>query len=280
MKLNEVVLLLALTITVAGCSSIQGRSKNTGVYPGMRAWPKVSNQAIVGCGEKLNPACWGFGPVAFPFIVMDFAITLPVDTVWFPVDAFYVTLHPPKSAKPPVVLEPPRPDLSREPYDGTGVVTRVMMPIKAQDQAKVDFRPNPPPPLRTFFELVVTKSRAPARLRVVENLNDGTSRAMIDVGTIKAGDTVITRPGRIGYPNYQGTGVVVEVISQPPDWKQAEVDFASHSPPRPGMHLLLIRGDTVVGRVRVDPRPGVIDAFIGSPQIGDVVIGICSRLKK
>lgn len=98
MKTKKLVL-LALAVAATGCSTIKGRSKNTGVYPGMRAWPKVSSKAIEGDPHYLD-FTGGFGVLAFPFVLMDFAITFPVDTVFLPTDAIYSASHPRKKAQP------------------------------------------------------------------------------------------------------------------------------------------------------------------------------------
>jgi hypothetical protein len=78
----------------------------------------------------------------------------------------------------------------------------------------------------------------------------------------------------VGCQHYEGTGVVAEVVVHPQRWEKAQVAFAPPYPPREYVHLLLVRDNQIVGKVKVGSPSGSVSVLEGSPRVGDLVIGI------
>jgi hypothetical protein len=76
---------------------------------------------------------------------------------------------------------------------------------------------------------------------------------------------------------YYGTGTVLSVMWEDGKPRSAYVDFKSHALPILFSHLLLVRSNSVVGKVVTKGSvagPIWMDVIEGKPQTGDQVIGI------
>lgn len=78
---------------------------------------------------------------------------------------------------------------------------------------------------------------------------------------------------------YYGTGIVTAVEIKPPAWREARVDFRKCSPPRQNVHLLVVRTNAAVGRVRAMWGGQSVWILDGTPEVGDLVIGIQNERK-
>jgi uncharacterized protein YceK len=78
---------LTITVTVSGCSSLESHieGKPKGPYPGVRVWPETSKE-MLSVSHDGTDLFTHFGPVAFPFVLMDLPMSFAMDTFYVPFD--------------------------------------------------------------------------------------------------------------------------------------------------------------------------------------------------
>jgi hypothetical protein len=172
---------------------------------------------------------------------------------------------------------PPPPDRSHEAYYGTGVVTKLEWQQFESLEAILDFTPCSAALYNMCFA-AIRDSVPVAKLRVSTQIGALNSRAWIIEGKPLVGDTIVPIQVDSIYGcrpyEYGCTGVVTEVINHPVKWNRAEVSFSPYNPPREYVHLLLVRTNSVVGKVKVEYGQRTVWVLEGMPKVGDLLIGI------
>jgi len=91
----------AVALTHSGCASAAAHTGKapTEPYAGVRHWPSLTKDAMAPTQPDGEP---GFGPLAFPFMMVDFPFEVVFDTVFLPSDTIgCLTSHHKSSAEPP-----------------------------------------------------------------------------------------------------------------------------------------------------------------------------------
>jgi len=99
--ISIVMITAVIALTHCGCASASahtGRSP-TEPYAGVRHWPSLAKDATAATQPDGEP---GFGPIAFPFVMVDLPFEVVFDTIFLPTDTIScLTTHHKTPAESP-----------------------------------------------------------------------------------------------------------------------------------------------------------------------------------